>query len=129
MLLNQLVRVNINNSFIVSVGIVLDDLQVLLLGGIIVRFVVDKKTGVQVNQIIWTDSKRDFIDFSFGEQNLQIIRKIIVRVIIKDFKDGQFLFVFDLGRLDNEEIVFYRNLYELKNNLSMFINIKFIFID
>lgn len=129
MLLNQLARVNINNSFIVSVGIVLDDLQVLLLGGIIVRFVVDKKTGVQVNQIIWIDSKRDFIDFSFGEQNLQIIRKIIVRVIIKDFKDGQFLFVFDLGRLDNEEIVFYRNLYELKNNLSMFINIKFIFID
>lgn len=85
--------------------------------------------GVQVNQIIWIDSKRDFIDFSFGEQNLQIIRKIIVRVIIKDFKDGQFLFVFDLGRLDNEEIVFYRNLYELKNNLLMFIIIKFIFID
>lgn len=85
--------------------------------------------GVQVNQIIWTDSKRDFIDFSFGEQNLQIIRKIIVRVIIKDFKDGQFLFVFDLGRLDNEEFVFCRNLYELKNNLLMFIIIKFIFID
>lgn len=83
--------------------------------------------GVQVNQIIWTDSKRDFI--LFGEQNLQIICKIIVRVIIKDFKDGQFLFVFDLGRLDNEEIVFYRNLYELKNNLLMFIIIKFIFID
>lgn len=86
---NQLARANINNSSIVPAGTVLDDPQVPPPGGTIIRSAVDKKTGAQVNQTIWTDSKREPTDPPPGEQNPQITRKTIVRVTTKDSKDGQ----------------------------------------
>lgn len=117
---NQLARANINNSSIVPAGTVLDDPQVPPPGGTIIRSAVDKKTGAQVNQTIWTDSKREPTDPPPGEQNPQITRKTIVRVTTKDSKDGQLPSAPDPGRPNNEESVINRNCYELKYNLLMF---------
>ncbi|XP_062616558.1 uncharacterized protein LOC134278256 [Saccostrea cucullata] len=89
----QLARTNLmntmNSSSLVPSGTVLDDPQVPPPGGTIVRSAVDKKTGAQVNQTIWADSKRDPTDPPPGDHNPQISRKTIVRVTTKDATDGR----------------------------------------
>lgn len=95
---NQLARSNINNTSIVPAGTILDDPQVPPPGGAIVRSAVDKKTGAQINQTIWADSKREPTDPPPGDHNPQITRKTIVRVTTKDSKDGQLPIAPDPGK-------------------------------
>lgn len=85
---NVLNPMNIKSSIVPS-GTVLDDPHIPPPGGTLVRSAVDQKTGAQVNQTVWADSKRDPTDPPPGDHNPQITRKTIVRVTTKDTTDGK----------------------------------------
>jgi hypothetical protein len=87
--LAQASPLNAMRSSIVPSGTVLDDPHIPPPGGTLVRSTVDQKTGAQVNQTVWADSKRDPTDPPPGDHNPQITRKTIVRVTTKDTTDGK----------------------------------------